>query len=401
VAWRYRAVVRRIQKKDRITAVFLLVYDSIWKYEGIYMLMKQDKRFNPVVVVVPCVFYDIEIMLEEMDRSYNSFLTKGYNVIKAYNETSKEWMDISNEIKPDIVFYTYPDNITKKKYYVHNFLNSLTVYVPYGIMTANIQQDQYDLIFHNMIWRCYYETVIHKAMARKYATNRGVNVSISGFPMGDIFLDNTLIPIDVWKNKNRDIKRIIWAPHYTIDENKRQYAYSNFLTDYQFMLDIAKQFEGAIQIAFKPHPVLKPTLYDNANWGKERTDVYYNTWQKISNGQLEEGSYEDLFLTSDAMILDSISFISEYLYTGKPSLFLIRNETIKTKFNEYGTLIFNLLYKSFNHRDIINFINQTVLKKEDPLLNERLNFINEYLRPPNNQTASQNIFNDIINHIKL
>ena len=77
-------------------------------------------------------------------------------------------------------------------------------------------------------------------------------------------------------------------------------------------------------IAFKPHPILKPKLYKHALWGKERTDAYYHCWETMENTQLEMSDYIDLFMTSDAMIFDSVSFMTEYLYTKKPALFLCR-----------------------------------------------------------------------------
>lgn len=400
--WRYNRILEKIRKKDKITAIFFLTHESIWKYEGVYKLMKQDERFKPIVVVCPNIHYDEEYMFQEMDRAYSSFLAKGYNVIKAFDENRRQWLDVKKEIKPDIVFFTNPSKISLNKYCVNNFLNCLTAYVPYGIMSANVQRVQYDLLFHNLVWRCYYETTIHKEMAEKYASNRGVNVIITGFPMCDIFLDTTYISKDVWKVKDKNVKRIIWAPHHTLEVDKEQCAaYSNFLRNYQFMLDIVKQFEGKIQVAFKPHPLLKPALYNYPGWGKERTDAYYKTWQTIENGQLEEGEYIDLFLTSDAMILSSISFISEYYCTGKPSLFLIRDDTIINKFNEYGRIAFDLMYKASNHDDILGFINKIVLGEDDPLSKDRWAFINKFFVYPNKQTAAKNIYCDLVKETRL
>ena len=398
---RYNKIINRLRKKETIKAVFILFNESIWKYDGVYRLMAQDERFEVVVVVCPNTGFGEEYLSREMHQAYANFSAQGYNVIKAFNEDTLQWLDIKKKINPDVVFFTNPGNITLTKYYVNNFLDCLTIYVPYGIMAANIQRIQYDLLFHNLIWRCYYETVIHKEMANKYATNKGRNVVITGFPGCDFFLDSTYLPKDIWKIKDRKVKRIIWAPHHTLQIDKKQYAYANFLKNFQFMLNLLKQFEGKIQIAFKPHPLLKPALYHYPDWGKERTDAYYKTWQTISNGQLEEGGYIDLFLTSDAMILDSISFISEFLYTGKPSLFLLRDNTIINKFNEYGQIAFNQMYKAYNDSDIISFINITVLKGQDPLLESRRAFVNKYLVPPNNQTAAKNIYYDLVKEVRL
>jgi hypothetical protein len=100
------------------------------------------------------------------------------------------------------------------------------------------------------------------------------------------------------------------------------------------------------------------------------------------------------------MLLDSVSFISEYLYTGQPSIFLVRDETIKNKFNEYGKLSFDFVYKAHDLDDILRFINDTVLNGNDPLLVNRMNFVNQYLIPPNNQTAGLTIFNSLISEIR-
>jgi hypothetical protein len=389
----------KIRKKDKIKAAFFLIHNTVWKYEGVYRLMENDDRFEPIVIVCPYVIYGQENMQREMNQAYNAFLTKGYNVVKTYNEATKEWLDIKKEIKPDIIFFTNPHEITKDEYYITNFLDRLTCYVPYGFMIANLQETQFNQPFHNFIWRCYYETQIHKEMSEKYADNKGSNVLVTGFPMCDIFLDKTYVSKDKWKIKDKSVKRIIWAPHHTIEDNDKKLAYSNFLNYHQFMLDLLKIYNGQIQIAFKPHPILKPELYKHSDWGIDRTDAYYKTWQSINNGQLEEEGYEDLFLTSDAMILDSSSFISEYCYTGKPSLFMVRDATISGKFNEYGAMAFNLMYKSQNTTDILNFINDTVLNGYDPLLKERAIFVDKYLKPPNNQSATFNIFNNIIREI--
>ncbi len=398
VEWRYKRIAKKVAKKSNVKAVFLVLHESIWKYDGVYKLMEKDPRFDPIVVICPYISDDEETMVSDMDRAYKDFFAKGYNVVKSYNQETKTWLDVKKELKPDIVLFTSPYKVKKDEYFVLNFLRCLTVYVPYGIMMANIQQKQYNMAFHSLVWRCYYETPVHKEMAIKYASNKGRNVVVTGYPMCDIFLDKNYHPGDNWKIKNTKLKRIIWAPHHTFEENDNELAYSNFLSCHQYMLDLANSYRDKIQIAFKPHQNLKFRLYAHPGWGKEKTDDYYQTWNNLENGQLEEGNYEDLFLTSDAMILDSISFISEYCYTGKPALFMVRNNTIEKKFNEFGKLAFAQMYKSHSNADVKNFIENTVINGSDPMFNERQEFIRQFLVPKNNKTASENIFNNITNN---
>ncbi len=70
---------------------------------------------------------------------------------------------------------------------------------------------------------------------------------------------------------------------------------------------------------------------------------YYNAWKNLPNATLYEGGdYLNLFATSDAMITDSDSFMSEYLYSGNPGLYLTNP---LQKFNEYGEIIKNAWYQ--------------------------------------------------------
>lgn len=80
---------------------------------------------------------------------------------------------------------------------------------------------------------------------------------------------------------------------------------------------------------------------------------------------------------------------------------MIRDESIFKKFNEFGEMAFELTYKAYKKEDIYDFINETVLNGEDPLLNKRLIFKKEYLIPSNNQTAGFNIYRHLLEAIKI
>jgi CDP-glycerol glycerophosphotransferase (TagB/SpsB family) len=163
------------------------------------------------------------------------------------------------------------------------------------------------------------------------------------------------------------------------------------------MLDIAHEYKDKIQIAFKPHPMLRENLNKLESWGKQKTDEYYELWNKLPNGQLNEFEYTDLFMTSDAMIHDCGSFSVEYLYTGKPVMFLVNDEKITDRYNEIGKLAFEVLYHGRSDHEIVSFIEQTVIGGHDSMNEKRGNFFNEYIKPPNGKTASENIV-DHINH---
>lgn len=393
IQYRYKRIARKLRKKEKIRVAFFLIHDSVWKYDGIYKLMEQDSRFEPIVVVCPYTMYGEENMLKEMEKAFKTFSEKGYKVVKTYNEVTKEWMEVRKEINPDIVFFTNPHNLTGSKYYITSYLDKLTCYVPYAFMAADRYREQVDQLFHNILWKAFYETTIHKKIAEQYATIKGTNVIVSGYPSSDIFFNKEYDPVDVWKIKDRKIKRIIWAPHHLMKELSQP---STFLKYYGLMLEIAKQYEDKIQIALKPHPVVKYKLYTYPEWGKERTDRYFEQWKQLNNGQLVEGFYDDLFLTSDALIHDCGSFITEYIYTKKPSLFMISNNEVMKGWNEYGEKALKVLYHGYSENDIYNFIDNIVIKNDDLMKDRRLNFLAEVLTPPNGETASKNIYDYLV-----
>ena len=395
---RHRKALKRVRKKEKVKVAFFLIHDSVWKYDQLYELMRMDSRFELIVIVCPYISYGDDNMRYEMQKSYTTFQTKGYNVIKALDLETEQWLDVKKQIAPDIVFFTNPHKLTKKEYYISNYSNYLTCYSPYNFGNSHLYMEMHNQFFHNSLWKLYSETDFHKGLSIKYADNKGVNVITTGFCGTDVFLNKDYHADDVWKQKDKKIKRIIWAPHHTIDDDINFLSYSAFLLYAEFMKELLEDYKGIIQIAFKPHPLLRNKLYVHKDWGKEKTDFYYDIWRTSENGQLNEGEYIDLFLTSDAMIHDSGSFLTEYLYLNKPVLHTNRDEKIKNRMNLFGIESFNMHYHAKNQNDILIFI-QGLLNGIDEKFSQRKTFLKERLLPPNRKTASENIYNEIVSKV--
>jgi CDP-glycerol glycerophosphotransferase (TagB/SpsB family) len=162
-----------------------------------------------------------------------------------------------------------------------------------------------------------------------------------------------------------------------------------------YLLSHHFEIKGAIEIIFKPHPLLKVKLYNDSEWGIEKTNEYYNKWKNHNYGGLNESEYINLFKTSDALIHDSGSFLIEYLYLNKPVLRTDKDDSIKERLNSFGKMAYDVHYIAKNKNEIIEFIDHVIFKERDKLINKRLELKNTYLIPPNNKSASQNIFNYI------
>lgn len=391
----HKEALKRLKSKEgKINCVFFALYDSVWKYDGVYKLLSNDSRFNVTVLICPIVNYGKKHMEDEMERCFKTMSQKGYHTIRAYNKQNNSYIDVKKELQPDIIFYTNPyKGLIDDRYYIDQFPDILTVYVQYAYNISIWHNNNYSAIFHNLLWRYYQESELHLQFAIKYSQNAGKNAIVTGYPGIDNLIDKKYKPKVIWKTKDK--KRIIWAPHHTI-EPADIIDFSCFLHYYDYMINIAKKYQNHIELIFKPHPLLKVKLVKK--WGQEKTDEYYNLWKTMPNTMVQTGEYLDLFLTSDAMIHDSGSFLIEYLYTNKPVMRTMNNVNPQRIFNEIGLRALDVYYKGYNEDDIEQFI-KNVIAGVDPLKEKREKFLRDHLLPPNGKMPSENIVNDIIDSI--
>ena len=385
---------KQLQEKPIIQVVFFVMNLPMWKSDRIVECMLETKRFIPVVVFTPRLSHTSQEKRLELKRIQEYFNTKNIEFLNTYDVEKDREIDIKDRIKPDIIFYQQPyANLIWKDYGYTNFPNALICYIPYDFKTTAFRWG-YDNMIQNIAWKLFYPTSFHKQDAERLSIVKGVNVSVVGYPMADEFLNRKRKTTFIWKCSSYNIKRLIWAPHYTVD-NYGVLNYSTFSRYHEIMFEIAEKYKGRLQIAFKPHPYLLPTLYQHPLWGKEKANAYYQRWKDLSNGMLVLGDYVDLFLTSDAMIHDCGSFSVEYHYTLKPVMFLTKPGHLKYE-SSFGRLAFGIHYKGYSQKDIENFIERIVLEGNDSMLAARQEFFNNYLLPPNGKTVAQNICDSIL-----
>ena len=290
-----------------------------------------------------------------------------------------------------MVFFTKPYKDTFPAYHIYNFLDTLTLYMPYGINLLTNFNNNYELPFHSLLWKFLLETEFQKHYAEMYEKSHGDNVEIVGTLSEEKLMQKDYVARDVWKPQEKKKKRIIWAPHHTVDY---LFNFSNFLNYCEDMLRLAEKYKEEVQFAFKPHPVLKFKLINI--WGLEKTEEYYSRWAKLANGQIEQGEYIDLFKTSDALIHDCGSFTGEYLYTQKPVLFQIRDNKVKDEFNTFGVLCLNQHYLAYSIGETEKFIREVVIAGKDPKKESREQFYKQYLYPKDGVMPSQKIYDILV-----
>ncbi len=373
---------------------------SVWKYDELYRLLEADARFDPQVFVCPWVVANggrpigdgapgAEVSAT-MDASLDFCRKQGYSALKAWNG---RWIDLDKELRPDLVFFSYAYNMTRPAYLQKGIKHALSCYVTYGFNTDGQEQRQFNLPFFSLMWLGFYETPMHVELARKFADNGGKNVRLGGPLIFDEMRRRLQEgPRSPWKTHGK--KRIVWAPHHTVDDLPNESHWCCFLQIAMPMLQLAQTLADCAEFVFKPHPKLFPKLCTLPGWGRKRAQEYYAAWDALPNGQLQQGEYIDLFLTSDAMILDCLSFMCEYMFTGKPQLFMLREKSFHPRFNAFGETVFRHLYHGTGMDAVAAFLEDVVFSGNDWMEPERMAFFRKTVDAVPSG-ASRNVFETI------
>ena len=168
---------------------------------------------------------------------------------------------------------------------------------------------------------------------------------------------------------------LLWTPHHSIVENPGYDKitggrYSTFLTykDY-FANELLSTFDNVV-LHIKPHPILRGR-YNHA-YGK--FNDYLNSFSDPSRVFIhEKEDFSSLFMKSDILLNDSISFIQEWLPVNKPMIVL--EDEDKASYSSYGEdIVSNYYYRARSSEEITKLI--TILMTDDPKKRARSYMIN-------------------------
>lgn len=396
-----RAHLLRIKEiRQRGYANVLLIASALpmWRLQGVYELLKKDSRFKVHVLVHPFYRLPEEEKQKAVEDLKACFDASGVDYILCPTDDN-ELKALLERLDPDILFY--PQNyygLFRDSLEWKCFKDRLLCYNNYGLSTIAAEWN-YNTDYNNVAWRYYHATSLHLQTAKVLTYNKAKNAIVVGEARADLFF--APVGEDPWKriNDGKTRKRVIFAPHFQIQSNSVLNR-AAFLWLSDFMIEMAEQYKDTLQFAFKPHPFLKTALYSHPDWGKEKTDAYYEKWATMPNTQLETGTYIDLFKTSDAMIHNCGSFTGEYMFTGKPVLFTSKDwNEIYGSADDFGLKCLELHYKAGTTEEVKHFLDSVVLGDADNLSEERQQFMKDYLIPPHGKTAAENIYEDLVNSL--
>jgi hypothetical protein len=300
--------------------------------------MLKDPRFEPVVISLPRKLTG-QLAYAGEEKAHEFLESQGIEHLRfnsggqdSHNMAGLEQLKV---LAPDYVFVNYPWQRNYQPAMRFDQLVSFTrlAYVPYFSLVMVDEPDdepgggQGDapVATHLFTQRLHQLASLVFTQEREvvdaYAlTERGNSyVHFTGSPKIDNLAREAESGKSSWPLEEGKFK-IIWAPHHSYSPH--WFNFGVFSQIYVQMLEFAKA-NSDIQIVLRPHPFLWSTLTDRQVLTEKELSSWRKSWSELTNTSVdEEGSYAGLFLATDVLVTDGISFLGEYpLVTGNPAIF--------------------------------------------------------------------------------
>ena len=382
--------LREARKADgKIRVTFIVQRPAWWPNQAsVYEGMADDAAFEVSVIALPKIpasGADVDLVAY---RHLQSFLvSKGIAFHLGYDEQARAWVDPLQFGLPDVVFlpqpYTHTQHFMYHSPYLRNFC-SLAI-IPYSMTTAHLPGPQYFLpVYQDCRW-IFVESEPHRELFLEYAPGLADRLAVVGHPKLDLYRKPIPAQLNLWKSPGAR-KRIIWAPHFSVTDDRTPLTQSTFFRYYDFFLDFARH-HAEVEVVLRPHPELFEHMIWSGLRSREESNAYRDRFNALPNTQVYEGGdIFDMFRQSDALILDSCGFLLEYLPAEKPICYL--ESMRRQRLNPVGERVVHASYTAWDARELEEFLGTVVLAGNDYRLEERRRIASRYLYfPPGGAAA--------------
>lgn len=370
----YHDVAERIKNSgDRpLRFASYVVFDSTFGAYGLMDLMLSQKdKYECKIVVIPDTSRGITHLKDQYNKTKAFFINKyGKDIVlDGWDEKADKFYDYSDSF--DIIYLANPYDSMVNTIHGIKYLSTkevLPIYISYGCMPDNYGCKVIMPILEiSLFWKVFADNQFSYEDYKKFELARAKNVVLTGYSKMD-----ELSKVQI-KEHNRN--RIIVAPHHTI--NNTHFPLSNFLKYSDYLLELPKKYPQ-IDFVFRPHPLLFTNLTNDGIWTEIQVNDYLKKLQNLGIEYSYGGDYFELFANSDGMIHDCSSFVVEYLYTKKPCCYAAK-KNYKTIFSSLGKSCLENYYIAFNQNEIDSFIENVIIKGNDPLKKKRAKYATENL----------------------
>ncbi len=380
----HQTVLKQLQEKfgkKKIRVGFLVSECAKWQYQQLYDELEKNENFEPSILIteLTTVHNGKDKYRNTFAQCYDFFSSLGLRTQKAYDIENNKYIPLSS-LGIDIIFYQQPWDLATIQHPARVSKYALTCYVPYGL---HLMENSviYKMGFHNLLWRMFIEDKGQLSHIRKLTKKEPNNCLYIGYPkLDEYFAVKPLL--------KKEKPTIIYAPHHSFE--KHSLACATFRENGIDILHLAQKYHYKINWIFKPHPRFKYAVISNNVMREDEIASYYDEWRKIGS-VFEGGDYINLFVNSDALVTDSISFLGEYLPSQHPIFHLI---SPLARFNDFAKSFIDSFYQIHNSSELEQELKNVVFNGIDRKKEERLSKIKILF--DENETSTSKIINSLI-----
>lgn len=377
----------RHEAGEKIRVGFGVIFDGVFPMAPVFEAMLKDDFFDPFLAVIPDTSRGPEHERKQYDQTRQALARfyPGARLLAPRDEATGKYLPVESEC--DLWCSANPyDRMTDANYRFARFrsLGLPTFFANYGLTVSKRYVGELSRksgIFSD-IWRVYAPNAFEYWLLLRGRPKE--SCVLSGYPKMDELAASEIRP--------RKRKRVIIAPHHTVNRAKGDVNFSNFLRYSSFFHSLPGKYPE-IDFVFRPHPLLFPTLVVDNIASQEECDDYLAKMAAWPNMEVQLGGpYIDTFANSDAIIHDCGSFIGEWLYTGKPGCYLLKDGAL-AEYNEFARECLLPYELAESAKDILKFIEDTVMRGQDTKGKLR----SEYLKKVrcNHPNATRTVVNDL------
>lgn len=355
----YLQHVKRLRQEvtaRKLKVCFLVSSIEKWHCDLLYHLFENHKHFEPHIILSA---HDDNI--HHLHDLFNIFQKRYNNVHLGYDYNTKDHIPW-HVFSPDIIFFQEPWDIPVQHNVFTAAQHALTCYTPYCF---HLMDSPYNYLekFHRFLWAYFVEDQSYVDDYNK--TYHASNCIAVGSLHLDRYRSARSTHDDFWHDDGHHKLRIIYAPHFSFENTHRT---ATFQQNGIFLQQLASMYPQTTWI-FKPHPTFKHQLIMSNIMSKDDVDEYYNNWEQYGS-VLSYVDYRDLFMTSDALITDCISFLADYLPTQKP-VFHLRSDSQAVPFNKFCQSIIDTYYQIHNNAELERLFSRVLIEGNDEMCHVR------------------------------
>lgn len=380
----------KVMRNEKIRIVFVCHRPQIWdSLEALCEKCMEDDAFDVTIVTIPN-----KKQLPELGLHHEQYMSEGAEeyfknypcrVIQGYDYDAKEWIDLRS-LHPDYLFFQTPYDICRPPEYhaceVVKFTNLCWIHYALCFIGGDVVESSTPGYYLKYVKNIFIEAKemmgFYKKQTEESPISNQQNILWLGYPRLDNLENKMQRKNDSWCHDRGGAYRILWLPRWCTEEgNCCFFDYKDKLVDF---VDGQRGFD----LLFRPHPQMFRNFTATGEMSEQEIKDYQQKIEESANAAFDqEEDYWKAFATTDVLVADATSLLSEFFITGKPVIYCHKEND---SFIGVGEAVYEGFYVANNWEELEENL-ELLRTGKDPLKATREKLIKEIYDIPEKGAA--------------